>query len=933
MIIYFADRKMNILGLASTNLPEGLRVEDDEKVEETDTGIATFECWLPYTKEDREKVAAYADVGNYILRKCGDETEFYTIIDSESDTKKASHYAYAEDAGLDLLNEVVGAYEADKAYPIAFYINKFAYDSGFEIGLNEISNLTRKLKWDGDATATERIASVATQFDNAEISYDFEIRNFRIVHKYINIHKKRGKAIDEELRLDRDVDRIITKKSIASLATGLEVTGGTPEGKNAPITLSGYKYDDGDFYVSSTRVYSKKALEKWSRYQWETGDNVGHIVRKYSYDTTSQAELFSHALSELKKRCDMEVNYEVDIAKLPKNTKIGDTVNIVDSEGKLYLSARILKLSTSVSNDVHTATLGEYLIKDSGVAQRVEELAEQFRTIAKNRTLYTWIAYADDENGTGASLSPEGKKYIALLPNQTTQDVDLSDPTIFDWVQAKGDPGEKGDPGAQGEDGKITYFHVKYSPVENPTAEQMTNTPDIYIGTYADFQKEDSEEPDDYTWYRFQGLQGPQGDRGIPGKNGIDGNTSYLHIKYSNDGGITFSGSAGEEPGAWIGQYVDFYQPDSSDVTKYTWKKIEGNSGAQGSQGINLQLGSKEWKSTAFWNKGDAAIANGELSVPLESSIVETHFLSVKTGEVYTVSIDIKSTASYSGHTILIEFFDDTDSRISYIWVDRDVTSEWQKIVETITIKDSGITKMRIGLRSSSGYINTYRLLKIEVGEVQTPVWTPAIEDLQGKDAAIISSTEPSDKTYMWCDISQEPAVLKRWNSEAAQWDIVNDDASKITQIYSDISKAVNDASDNILSEVKETVYKKEDIDQKLGEISTSMEQTQNSFNFKFKSFQTYLQELASSTDDKFEETHKYIRFIDGAIYIGIEGNPIMLKEANDRISFIENNVEVAYISNRTMYFTHAEVLKDLKIGRFAWVYMDSGYLPLKLVQ
>ena len=51
---------------------------------------------------------------------------------------------YAEDAGLDLPNEIALPYTADKAYEIDYYINKFAEDSGFEIGLNEVSG-TKKL--------------------------------------------------------------------------------------------------------------------------------------------------------------------------------------------------------------------------------------------------------------------------------------------------------------------------------------------------------------------------------------------------------------------------------------------------------------------------------------------------------------------------------------------------------------------------------------------------------------------------------------------------------------------------------------------------------------------------------------------------------------------------------------------------------------------
>ena len=171
MILYFADRHMNFLGQASTNLPEGLSIYSDTKTEDIEVGVAIFECEIPYDDKTRGLVERCANVGNYLLRKNGDENEFYQIIETEADTKKQLVYIYAEDAGMDMLNEVVGEYEADKAYPISHYINKYAAGSGFVIGINEIPTLTRKLSWDGEATATERILSVATQFDNSEISF------------------------------------------------------------------------------------------------------------------------------------------------------------------------------------------------------------------------------------------------------------------------------------------------------------------------------------------------------------------------------------------------------------------------------------------------------------------------------------------------------------------------------------------------------------------------------------------------------------------------------------------------------------------------------------------------------------------------------------------------------------------------------------------
>ncbi len=134
--------------------------------------------------------------------------------------------------------------------------------------------------------------------------------------------------------------------------------------------------------------------------------------------------------------------------------------------------------------------------------------------------------------------------------------------------------------------GKSTYFHIKYSAVSNPTtSNQMTEIPNTYIGTYVDFTQEDSTDPKKYTWSRFQGVQGPQGTQGIPGTNGANGKTSYLHIKYSNDGGKTFTGNSGEDVGTYIGTCVDYNQSDPASVGSYKWAKIKGEQGATGPQG------------------------------------------------------------------------------------------------------------------------------------------------------------------------------------------------------------------------------------------------------------------------------------------------------------------------------------------------------------
>lgn len=144
---------------------------------------------------------------------------------------------------------------------------------------------------------------------------------------------------------------------------------------------------------------------------------------------------------------------------------------------------------------------------------------------------------------------------------------------------AKQYAGPQGIPGV-GIDGKTTYLHIQYAPVQNPTAAQMSKTPNKYIGTYTDFSGVDSTDPTKYTWAKFEGDQGAQG---VPGTPGANGKTPYFHIAYANsaDGRTGFSVDDSVNK-LYIGQYTDYTPDDSTDPTKYSWTKIKGEPGTAG---------------------------------------------------------------------------------------------------------------------------------------------------------------------------------------------------------------------------------------------------------------------------------------------------------------------------------------------------------------
>lgn len=171
-----------------------------------------------------------------------------------------------------------------------------------------------------------------------------------------------------------------------------------------------------------------------------------------------------------------------------------------------------------------------------------------------------------------------------------------------------GAQGAQGIQGIKGQDGQSTYFHVRYSTNANgnPMTEAPTSTTE-YMGTATTTS---STAPTSYSSYKWSKIKGEDGERGIQGATGSDGRSSYLHIKYSNDG-KTFTSNNGETLGTYIGTYVDFVEADSSNFNDYTWKKYVGEDGNDG-KGIssitNYYLASSSSSgvttSTSGWTTG-----------------------------------------------------------------------------------------------------------------------------------------------------------------------------------------------------------------------------------------------------------------------------------------------------------------------------------------
>ncbi|RND86717.1 phage tail protein [Lacticaseibacillus paracasei] len=528
---YFVDRSWHLLGTATAGGGGKIHIVDDTDDQLISAGARTYSGTILFTPELSSKVQTMAARGNYILYM--DERNkavFMTIMESSHDPLAGEETFTAEDAGIDLINETVGPYKAPQAMGIADYISLFTNDSGFEIGLNEIPNLKRTLEWTGESDTTlNRILSVATQFDNAELDFSFDVSGTTVVRRLINIHKRIGADRNITLYVDKDINKIVTSGSIYDLYTAVTPTGGTPESKDGetvdqqPITLEGYQWKDPDGRYVLTKegvLLDPVANQTWSRLLAKGGTpsvNAAYINRVVTYTATSQATLLQSALSDLKTHNHEAVNYETDIALLPQNINIGDTIHLADEDEHLYLSARLLELKSSYSMDTHTATLGDYLIEHDQVAAQYRQLAEQIKNLPKTVQYYPWIRYADDDQGTNMSAFPANKKYMAVVySNKSSVPSDNPADYAGKWALIKGADGADGVPGPKGADGKTSYFHTAYA--NSIDGKQGFSTTDgngkSYFGQYVDQNQADSTDPTKYSWALFKGTDGRDGKDG-----------------------------------------------------------------------------------------------------------------------------------------------------------------------------------------------------------------------------------------------------------------------------------------------------------------------------------------------------------------------------------------------------------------------------------
>lgn len=522
MEYYFSDRKFNIIGVARTTGKGEWLVSADSEVKTTDDRPAiALTLTIPFKTEQEQAIDEMAAENNFVLYQDEEGNGHQMVIASVThDTLAHIHKVVCTDAGNDLMNEVVGAYTADKAYTIADYILMFTNDSGWEIGINEFPTDVRTLTWTDEDTSLSRIKSVAEDFD-AVLSFGFVFVGTTAVKRVINIRHEETSDSLISFEMNKDINNIVKTVDIYDMETSVKAYGATPDGSNDPINLIGYKWTDptGQFVLDQYGfLHDTIAVQKYSRLLSNNNPNPTQSDwnRVKTFESTTQATLLQAALADLKKYNHPNVNYEVDLANAPY-VPLNQTVHIVDENQNLFLSAKVLSVERSRAGHYTKLTLGDYANEQPNLYSALKDMAVKIENIPKTVQYYPWVRYADDNQGTNMSAFPAGKKYMAIVwSNKTSVPSDNPADYAGKWALIQGKDGADGVPGAKGADGTSSYLHTAYAnSIDGKTDFSVTDASGrSYFGQYVDETQADSTDPTRYLWALFKGADGRDGKDG-----------------------------------------------------------------------------------------------------------------------------------------------------------------------------------------------------------------------------------------------------------------------------------------------------------------------------------------------------------------------------------------------------------------------------------
>ena len=696
------------------------------------------------TSEDSQMI----EVGNKLSFRYENKDYYLNIVKTEKDEVYTSFECFG--LTFEFLNEEVDKYEATEAKTLAAYIQQWGAETmDLRIVHNEVADRALKLKWDGRETILKRLFSLATNFD---VELDFQTvlnRDFSLSHMNLYIVKQTGKdRTGEILRYGKEIEGIKKTSDVSDLYTAIR-----PRGKDG-LTLAGYshaKESDG-CWLRGEDILNPSAKDRFPALNPDKAE--GYIVRYWDCDVSDQAMLYGRALAELRKNSVPKLEYEVDGFV---DGAIGDRFTIEDDayQPTMYVEARVVEQEICFTDPSRCKTTFDNFTEvnsqlSSTIQAQVEKLVEKYKT------------YQCGISSTAGTIFVNGVGSTTLTAFVRDGVTDVTDKFTIRWYKA----------GAECGNGKTLTV------------------------SSTDF--------DDMAVYGFKafGSDGSiKGEYELTFANVADGVSDYLHIRYSNDGGQTFSTPDGD----WIGQYHDSNPVDSPDPTRYTWAKIKGDDGANGTTQKLISLSNEYYLSTA--NDSQTGGSWGTAYPDYEDG----KFLWVRIKAVYK---DPNGTA----------------------YTTPELEKAWLAAGQAINKAETALSSATAASNAAADAVAQANAAKAKADDVAaelTPIKTGVQE---AKDAAEEAKTEIATKTQqMLLDIGDTYATK-----------------NEVTTLEGDLQAQITANATEIASKVSQTEYQQnqQDIDDTLASLNSDLTAAQGTLSSLQSSQSEAAQKLAKAEQD-----------------------------------------------------------------------------------
>ena len=160
-------------------------------------------------------------------------------------------------------------------------------------------------------------------------------------------------------------------------------------------------------------------------------------------------------------------------------------------------------------------------------------------------------------------------------------------------------------------------------------------------------------------------------------------------------------------------------------------------------------------------------------------------------------------------------------------------------------------------------------------------------------------------------------------NVQANYKDLYNKIVQSATEITNNYEVAIDQQQSRILSSVYEEYTAKGETEQLEQRLLSLIDQTSSDITFRFDQATNYTVEVNDELQSFIDEVRSYQRFSADGLEIGKEGSPFQSRFSNTRLSFLQDGVEIAYVSNNKLYITDVEISHKLTIGNSINGYFD----------